>query len=97
MSDQPSYEDMEIEYGLDKHFRWWLQARESRIEAAAEQRGAVKSLRNAAKVLHDDVDIIIKGNYAVYFREDESDRGKGIFPWRWLDNRADQIEGAQDD
>lgn len=47
MSDHtPTYEDMEIEYGLDKHFRWWLQARESRIEAAAEQRGAEKALQD---------------------------------------------------
>lgn len=72
-----------------------LQEQVDEVIAAAEQRGAIKALRDAAQVLREDVDIVFNKHRGIFFREDEADR-KGISPWGWLENRADQIADQED-
>ena len=62
-------------------FDRFLAARDARIEAAAEQRGAIKALREAATQMESTADTLGE-NYML--------PGDII---AWLRHRADQIEG----
>jgi len=49
------YENIAIGAGRER-FKAWLAARDARIEAAAEQRGAIKALRDAATQMENTAD-----------------------------------------
>lgn len=73
-------------------FDRWLAAHDAQVRQEAK----VQALRDAAQVLREDVDIVFNKHRGIFFREDEADR-KGISPWGWLENRADQIEQENTD
>lgn len=75
-------------------FDRWLAARDARIEAAAEQRGAIKALRDAAQVMQDDLAWANTHRGLLVF-EHESD--SGITPFQWLRSRADRITDQEAD
>ena len=61
-------------------FDRWLAERDARIRAAAEQRGAVKALREARSDWFQYADAI-------------NDTPSKYYPALWLKNRADLLEG----
>ena len=67
-------------------FRHWLAERDARIEAAAEQRGAIKALRDVeASLINWDV---LRGDEQGTAEDHESIRIAA-----WIGRRADQIGG----
>lgn len=71
-----TFEDSSI---TEDAFNRWLDARDARIEAAAEQRGAVNALRSAADHL---------GNYGPITMSHRE-------VYDYLNNRADRLEGDE--
>ena len=77
--------DMPVDVEADRaDFRHWLAERDARIEAAAEQRGAVRHLREVASELNMH-----------HLTEDLSDEALelGVRYINLIQDRADQMEG----
>ena len=70
----------------------WLQERDARIAAAAEQRGAIKALRDAAES-HDVIDYMYKHFDNHPIQAPASVRATATY----LHNRADRLEGDDDE
>lgn len=74
------YENIVVSAGRDR-FKAWLAARDARIEAAAEQRGAERAIRKAAREYESTHEISIKHDEVIDFLDTLAD-----------EYRADQIE-----
>ena len=71
-------------------FRHWLAERDARIEAAAEQRGAIKALRDVeASLINWDV---LRGDEQGTAEDHESNRIAA-----WIGRRADRIANKEGD